>query len=279
MKQNTKCLIFIGLVLWVILTIVFYTFIFESVRDFYYAKKLVVAIREENLPEIERILQKSPESVNTYPTTVSKFWQSAFDTRVVYPLNEACYTDNVDLIVFLLENGADPNCNDGFTPLSITYCVKEDHWYQISQILIKYGASLDYITEYSGGYLAVFEDILNGGYTDQSEYTEEIMQAFQYAMEHCDHSKVCWPEVLYHAVIAERVEIIKYLLENHHCDVNVPVYTKTVLMIAAEYHTSEMVQLLLDFGADPNVLSEDGKTAYDYAMEGNKLENAELLKP
>lgn len=64
------------------------------------------------------------------------------------------------MITLLLEKGADPNCNDGLTPLSIIYTVKVNNWYRISLTLIEYGASLDYITEYSGEKSSVLQDIV-----------------------------------------------------------------------------------------------------------------------
>lgn len=53
----------------------------------------------------------------------------------------------------------------------------------------------------------------------------------------------------------------------------------TALMFAARDSTPEMVQLLLDYGADKSMKCSDGKTAYDYAVEFGKEQIAELLKP
>ena len=119
--------------------------------NYYYSKKLVSAIREGNIIAVQQIIEIKPTCINTYPSITSKWWHSAMNWRVCYPLNEACGTGNIDLIELLIENGADVNCNDGLTPLSITYSSKVDNWYNISLILIENGASLDYITDYSGG--------------------------------------------------------------------------------------------------------------------------------
>lgn len=128
--------------------------------NYYYSKKLVLAIKEENVIAVQQIVEKKPNCINTYPSITSKWWQSAMNQRVCYPLNAACDTGNLDIIKLLIENGADVNCNDGLTPLSITYSSKVDNWYVISQILIKNGASLNYTTEYSGGKSSVLQDIV-----------------------------------------------------------------------------------------------------------------------
>ena len=52
----------------------------------------------------------------------------------------------------------------------------------------------------------------------------------------------------------------------------------TALMFAARDSTPEMVQLLLDCGADKNIVSSDGKTALDYAIESNNEEVISILE-
>lgn len=207
------------------------------------------------------------------------------DWRVCYPLNDACATGNIDLIELLIDNGADVNCNDGFTPLSITYNGKVDNWYEISQILIDNGASLDYITEYSGGKSSVLQDIVHKragaalpGYIPENE--EEVIKAFKYALENINHDNVDWRLVLQHSVSNDRIKIVKLLLDQKYCNVNDTEETgMTALMFAARDSTPEMVQFLLDYGADKSMKCSDGKTAYDYAVEFGKEQIAELLKP
>ena len=52
----------------------------------------------------------------------------------------------------------------------------------------------------------------------------------------------------------------------------------TALMLAARDSTVEMVELLLTCGADTELVSDDGKTAYDYAVEFGEEGIADLLK-
>ena len=51
----------------------------------------------------------------------------------------------------------------------------------------------------------------------------------------------------------------------------------TALMFGASYSTPEMVQLLLDEGADKSYIDNSGKTAYDYAVEKGNDDIACLL--
>ena len=251
--------------------------------NYYYSKKLISAIREENIIAVQQIIEKKPTCINTYPSITSKWWHSAMNWRVCYPLNEACGTGNINLIELLIENGADVNCNDGLTPLSITYNSKVDNWYEISQLLLQNGASLDYTTEYSGGKSSVLQDIVQvrsgaalPGYKPESK--EEVIKAFNYALEKCNHSNVNWMRVLQHSVSNDRIEIVKFLLDQEYCTVNDTSVGMTALMFAARDSTPEMVQLLLDYGADKNIKSTDGKTAYDYAVQFNNKDIIALLE-
>lgn len=279
MKKN-KLLLFLIAVLVVFSICVVVRF---TLNNYFDAKKLVKCIKNENLYDTKKIIDKNPECLNTYPSIMTKGWQSAMNLKICYPLTEACDTGNIKLISFLIEKGANPNCNDGLTPLSITYSNKVDNWYKISLILIENGASLNYTTDYSGEESSVLQDIVQkrpGAYaTDYvPDKSEEVMKAFNYALEYCDHSNVNWMRVLQHSVTNDRVEIVKLLLDEGYCDVNDTSVGMTALMFAARDSAPEMVQLLLDYGADKRIKSSDGKTAYDYAVEFNNTDIIAILE-
>ena len=253
--------------------------------NYYYAKKLVSAIQKNDMTAVRQIVEKKPSCINTYPSVTSKWWQSAMNWRTYYPMNQACATGNIDLIELLIDNGADVNCNDGLTPLSVTYSIKPDNWYEISRILIDNGASLDYITEYSGGKSSVLQDIAHKRYVAslpgiEPENEEEVIKAFKYALENINYDNVDWRLVLQHSVSNDRIKIVKLLLDQKYCNVNDTEETgMTALMFAARDSTPEMVQFLLDYGADKSMKCSDGKTAYDYAVEFGNEQIAEFLKP
>ena len=268
MKKSTIIIAVIAAIM--ILVIGATVFFFNS--NYYYSKKLISAIRDENVTEVQKIIDEKPTCVNTYPSITPRWWHSAMNKRVCFPLNEACGTGNIEIIKLLIKNGADVNCNDGLTPLSITYRGKGDNWYDISVVLIENGASLNYVTEYSGGKSSVLQDIVKvrsgsalPGYEPDNE--EEVVKAFKFALENCDQSNVNWMRVLQHSVSNSRIEIVKFLLDEKYCNVNDSSVGMTALMFAARDSTLEMVQLLLNYGADKSVKSSDGKTAYDYAIQ------------
>ena len=249
----------------------------------YYAKQLVAAIKEENIEEVTRILDKKPDCVNALPSLLPLWMHGILDYRVMYPLTEACYTGNVELVKLLLDRGADINCNDGLTPLYATYVSKNENWYEISLLLLDNGADINYKTEYSGKNTAILLDIMVKQPLEKDSYVAEregeVMAAFLYAMERCDHSQVDWNQVLQKGVFYNRVEITKYLLENGYCNANDHKGNMTPLMFAARNCSAEMVELLLSYGADKAVTDKGGKTAYDYAIENGYTDIAELIKP
>ena len=75
----------------------------------YYAKKLVRAIREENIEEVKFILDKRPKAVNTYPSFFPRAVIVIFDyAPYSFPLQEAQWMKNEEIIELLIENGAKP---------------------------------------------------------------------------------------------------------------------------------------------------------------------------
>ena len=49
--------------------------------------------------------------------------------------------------------------------------------------------------------------------------------------------------------------------------------------MAIKNDQAEIIELLLELGADKSIKNNDGKTAYDLALEKGHRELAELLKP
>ncbi len=277
MKKRTVFVVFAA-----VMIMVCGVFLAYRNTNYYYSRLLIKAISVEDTEEVLELIEEKPQCVNTYPSITSKWWHSAMNWRICYPLNEACSTGNIELIKLLIENGADVNCNDGLTPLSITYSAKVDNWYEISLILIENGASLDYSTEYSGDESSVLRDIVqhrSGGNAPDyiPEKSKEVILAFNYALENCDHNNVNWMRVIQHSVSNDRIEIVKLLLDQKYCDVNDMSVGTTALMFAARDSSPEMVQLLLDYGADKSIKTSGGKTALDYALESGNEDMIALL--
>ena len=87
-----------------------------------------------------------------------------------------------------------------------------------------------------------------------------------------------WTQLLWKSISNHRIEMVKFILDQGYGDVNEPVAGETALMFAARESTSEMVELLLSFGADSSMRSFDGKTAYDYAVQANNKDIIAILE-
>lgn len=105
------------------------------------SRRLVKAIRKGQYSSVKILVENYPECVNTYPSLFSKERNLKKNRDVLFPLTEACRSDDWGLVALLLDNGADPNCDDGFTPLGLVYREKRKNWQEIAQLLRKYGAS------------------------------------------------------------------------------------------------------------------------------------------
>ncbi len=180
-------------------------------------------------------------------------------------------------MTLLLDNGADPNCNSGQAPLSVTYRTKFNNWYEISLVLIDYGANINYITNYPKS--SVLNDIVyrHNDYKSYDDDNEDVIQSFMFALENCKQNLVDWPRVLSDSIHFDYVEIVDFLLANEYCNSNDIYMGETPLMCAARCSTTEMVQLLLEYGADENAVDADGMSALDYAVKYKNTEVISLL--
>lgn len=254
--------------------------------NFYHSIQLINAIDEQNIERIEKIIQKDSKCINIFPSLLTPRLNGVIDLRVMYPLNKACTTGNIELVQALVEAGADVNCNDGLTPLSITFTGKKDNWYEIAWYLIDNGASLNYRTEYSGGFTSVLYDIVQpksgSALPDYiPEKYDEVYAVFRYAVKNCDKDSVDWQRVFCEcaSIGSSRIEIMKYLLDEGLCTADYGFSgDMTPLMFAARDSDKETVQFLLDCEVNKDYVDEDGMTALDYAINFDNFEVVGILK-
>lgn len=91
-----------------------------------------------------------------------------------------------------------------------------------------------------------------------------------------DVNKTGWT-ALHYAASDGNLDLISLLLENSaYIDAESPNRT-TPLMMAARYGSTVAVKLLLDQDADPRLKNQQGLTALDFALQGNRPDATEVI--
>ncbi len=245
--------------------------------------KLVFAIEADNPQEVEKALKICPPfMVNMRPFPSRLF--CAFTERLnAYPLQRACTWGNKEIVQMLLDKGADVNVMDSerhSTPLICALNSGSEERFEIAWMLIERGADINVVNDYSdspvGCSLIVTID-------DTEKCQREGTELFLYLAEHTDKEILytCWytETVLELASAYNNLEAVKYLLENDCFDINyVSRRGTTALHWAAKEGGMEVCSYLLEHGADTDIVDEEGKTAYDYAVERGDAELIELFE-
>lgn len=254
----------------------------------YYSGKLIKEIKDDDIEGIERIMDRCPSCIDYYPGFAPLIFYGLMEVPMFFPIMHAVWEDDPLIVQTLVDAGANLDCTDGArNPLYLVYRNKNTHWYEISCILIEGGADVNYVISYSKkaretGDICILDDIVS--WTGRPADKEELMKAFEYALDHCDHSRVDWCRTLWFAAREGRAEIVRLLLDGGYCDVNGEYDDVGTALIAAvqaiEYHgfsNKEMIELLLYYGADKDMKDEKGLTAYDYAVLCSNQDAMELL--
>lgn len=106
-----------------------------------------------------------------------------------------------------------------------------------------------------------------------------LPQARRLIQRKAEVNKPGWTPLHYAASNAApvSVDMVRLLLEHHaYIDAASP-NGSTPLMMAAHYGSTEVVQLLLEEGADPMIRNEQGMTAIDFARRAQRDAHASLI--
>ena len=189
------------------------------------------------------------------------------------PLIQAIKYKQTDIINYLLENNADVNLKEELT--GFTPLMASLHDITITELLIEKGADIE----------AKDDDGINA-LVYASTYNNEEMVKFllekgadantvcEIENEHIDIS----PTPLMNAAYRGNTNIINMLLENG-ADINYTTdYGMTALMYAASFNQFEAAKILLENNADTSVTDEYGRTALDLAKSEDYKDIVELLE-
>ena len=189
------------------------------------------------------------------------------------PLIQAIKYKQTDIINYLLENNADVNLKEELT--GFTPLMASLHDITITELLIEKGADIE----------AKDDDGINA-LVYASTYNNEEMVKFllekgadantvcEIENEHIDIS----PTPLMNAAYRGNTNIINMLLENG-ADINYTTdYGMTALMYAASFNQFEAAKVLLENNADTSITDEYGRTALDLAKSEDYKDIVELLE-
>lgn len=230
---------------------------------FYFARKLeFIATVAEAKPAY--INDKWGPEIDTSKDIYHKLNSNCQSTTL---LREACLHDEIDMVKYLLEHGADPVIDpDDFSDLTL----------DIIKLLVEHGTSLkapvlSRVCE-DGNRFDVIEYLIEHGAEMSEDCFGEYMSSIRYD--------------LYDYLFEEKEELDKhyalydYLLK-HGANINgkFGLENWTSLMYACYYGYSIAVEYLLDRGADPNIRDENGRTAITMACAPDEYSaNQTILK-
>lgn len=204
----------------------------------------------EELRESKVTVVKNPDTIDSYGRT---------------KLMNAIITDDIKLAYNLLYSGANPESQDydGWTPMM--YAAKYSKSIDMIMLLFEYGASLDAKNKFG---ISVTQ--VAGAYTENPEVLNIILN---YAVE----EKIDITDSFITALKSEREESIIRQYLKASVKINALYQGKTPLMYCAEnYESTDVLKLLLQNGANPYVISSEGKNAFSYAKENSKINHDDI---
>lgn len=231
------------------------TWLFGGVKPYYESNQMIKAIRNDDIEKLEDLLQSGadPNAPNGFYKGIWKYINSFCETAPDFPLSVACSRGNLQMVHLLLDYGADPILTEqdefGWSALSCAIMASENEdCIEIVELLIANGANIDSKEDYYRPVvLASMQSPAEGypGPEGEQEHAERI------------------------------VELVMLLMGD--MDVNCQEESYTLLMNAALRGNLSLTEYLLSIGADPRIQSDDGRTAYDFAIMWEHHDVAEVL--
>lgn len=197
------------------------------------------------------------------------------------PLVEACRAGNYDIVIALLEKGADPNryLDGGWSPIEATFIQPNAYRFDIAQALLKYGADVDLC---GSGDTALFNELQHLIYSDSIADAE--LQVIQQSIELLlNHGAFPFDDkgnsIIHYLSYAQAKDLLSNIVNKYGYEIDVKNNIgETPLMWAIEGESLENVRFLLNSGANSKSVDNSGKTIMDYAFEKNNQNIIDALK-
>ena len=244
--------------------------------------KLLKLIEQEKTAEaIELISKMSKEDVNScFPASFLNqplnilspgMWGSQF------PLAKACEYGNYDIIAALLEKGADPNqfIEGDWSPMEAVFVRRHSNRLEIAKLLIEYGADPDLCGSGTPALFLEAELILWGAENEElsNSIISLLIDSGANPVNSTDHYSI-----LHYSAHGNCLLVTDSLINNYRLPIDtINNSGQTPLMMSAKNNAIDTAKLLLDCGADESIRDNNGKTAYDLALEFGNVEMEKLL--
>ena len=233
---------------------------------------LFAAIKNNDIKTVMEIIDQSPSLINEHRVSCGLF---GIDRSSNTPLLEACNVGNIDMIRFLVEKGADVNKGSNVVrayPLLDTLENAKTNRYEIAWYLIKNGASLEVVDRFYSFPFAIVSCRIGDNDTLAGE---DALEMLLYAinngvsLEAKEHTRYGITCLLGLAARKNYTPVCKYLLDNEYSNINdvVDEMGATALIVATQEDAYGTCKMLLEYGADKDIVDIYGMTAYDYALE------------
>ena len=208
-----------------------------------FLKIVVAAAGRGDLEAVRQFLDDKPE------------WLHTIGSHGRTMLWEAAYRGKLDVVQFLVEQGADinlPGCHLSQHDLEITpYCVaRHEGRDDVAEYLLEQGAEIDIHTAcYLGNYENVVTLLEKDPNLVNSGYLQSVMlpSGQPHSVEHRDTD---WATPLCYAIVGGNLKIVELLISK---GAQIETHSKLLLDQAVSEGRVDITKLLIDNGADPSM--------------------------
>ena len=244
------------------------------------AKNIVRYIDEQKYDDLEDAC-KSAIFIDKIPK-YSLVFNAIGEVSVWTPLQEACISNDAKAVTILLENGADPDKTPPFqlpwfAPIQIA---ASNGNVDVLNVLIQHGADVKLY-----GHNALVKLTKSARYGEDQISLESYKNCYTLLEKHgmdASHPSFEKRSLLCEAALLSDIEVTKYLVSEKGisatvCDSDGRTLLHHACLSGFATPNAEYIRYLLDCGVDPKIKDSKGKTAYDYAVEAECLEIANML--
>jgi len=215
------------------------------------SKKLIDAIESNDVEQVKLLLDEGIDP-NQTDIPVSRYW-SFFEFSAHRPLSTACREGNLEIVSLLIEYGATAEYIEytGWSPLRSALLGLEPDDVEIVELLLEHGADPNMVEADHNAIIeaaGMYPFVVGNGSTDYDL-----------------------------AAAKDITQIVFLLLGENNLNMQSS-FGYTLLMRATIRGNTYLAEALIQRGCDVNITNNQGKTAYDLAVEYNRQDIAELIR-